>query len=417
MTGLLAALRLQPTPAMRAMQATQAKQLTQAKRPSQVNQPSQAKQPSQVSPAAGPIANEDDLDGPQRTKPVAKVEPAGAAATEPAAAPPAKPVPVSVKVTTPGDTTVSMKREGNKRTLAIQNDMKKLDFFKKTFMVGPVPCYTKAYGKITVGGEVSRENDTRGGKLFLKVTGGVRARRRRERRRHHCRAVRRRRAKRSGFAVGDLRRLDSYRRGVPDGDLRGRQGRRQDRDRQGAEDRRRGGARELAVVRRHVRELQGRRVQRPEGSPKAGIWRAPSRRCNASAPPSPMRSTSTRRRRSRKRPRTAPSGSPRARLPARSPTTRGDVLDKVKEKTGVDIGGGAEKVVQFLVDPDGETSSEAKARFTREAEAANEAHADFRAAMQASGLDGELQRRGRRRKSTNTTRSSTPRMRVATGSR
>ena len=65
----------------------------------------------------------------------------------------------------------------------------------------------------------------------------------------------------------------------------------------------------------------------------------------------------------------------------------------MKENTGVDIGGGAEKVVQFLVDPDGETSSEAKARFTREAEAANEAHADFRAAMQASGLDGELRSR------------------------
>ncbi len=73
--------------------------------------------------------------------------------------------------------------------------------------------------------------------------------------------------------------------------------------------------------------------------------------------------------------------------------TTGKVLDTVKDKTGVDIGGGAEKVVQFLVDPDGETSSEANARFTKEAEAANEAHADFRAAMQASGLDGELKSR------------------------
>ena len=69
------------------------------------------------------------------------------------------------------------------------------------------------------------------------------------------------------------------------------------------------------------------------------------------------------------------------------------MLDPVKEHTGVDIGAGAEKAVQFLVDPDGETSSEANARFTKEAEAANEAHADFRVAMQASGLDGELRSR------------------------
>jgi len=75
--------------------------------------------------------------------------------------------------------------------------------------------------------------------------------------------------------------------------------------------------------------------------------------------------------------------------------TTGKVLDTVKDTTGVDVGAGAEKVVQFLVDPDGETSSEANARFTKEAEAANEAHADFRAAMQASGLDGELKSRTR----------------------
>ena len=73
--------------------------------------------------------------------------------------------------------------------------------------------------------------------------------------------------------------------------------------------------------------------------------------------------------------------------------TTGKVLDTVKDQTGVDIGNGAEEVVQFLVDPDGETSSEANARFTKEAEAANEAHADFRTAMQASGLDGELRSR------------------------
>ena len=73
--------------------------------------------------------------------------------------------------------------------------------------------------------------------------------------------------------------------------------------------------------------------------------------------------------------------------------TTGVVLDKVKDATGVDIGNAAEKAVQFLVDPDGETSQEANARFTKEAEAANEAHADFRAAMEASGLDGELRSR------------------------
>lgn len=65
----------------------------------------------------------------------------------------------------------------------------------------------------------------------------------------------------------------------------------------------------------------------------------------------------------------------------------------MKDQTGVDIGGGADKVVQFLVDPDGETSSEANARFAREAEATNAQHEDFRAAMQASGLDGELRSR------------------------
>ena len=88
--------------------------------------------------------------------------------------------------------------------------------------------------------------------------------------------------------------------------------------------------------------------------------------------------------------------------------TTGVVLDKVKEETGVDIGNGAEKVVQFLVDPDGETSQEANARFKKEMEELNAAHGDFQAVMHersATEFNSTLYRTPR-----TTTRSSTPRM-------
>jgi hypothetical protein len=66
------------------------------------------------------------------------------------------------------------------------------------------------------------------------------------------------------------------------------------------------------------------------------------------------------------------------------------VLDKIEEKTGVDIAGGAESIVRDLVDPGGETADETTARIEKEMAAANDEHAKFRAAMQASGLDTEL---------------------------
>lgn len=62
------------------------------------------------------------------------------------------------------------------------------------------------------------------------------------------------------------------------------------------------------------------------------------------------------------------------------------VLDKVKEETGVDVGGGAEKVVQVLVDPGGETSQEATERLEKEMAELNASHAEFQEFMQKSGL-------------------------------
>jgi hypothetical protein len=68
----------------------------------------------------------------------------------------------------------------------------------------------------------------------------------------------------------------------------------------------------------------------------------------------------------------------------------GVVLDKVKEKTGVDVGSGAEKVVQFLVDPGGETSTETTERIQRENEAFNASHGEFQEVMARSGLQTEF---------------------------
>jgi hypothetical protein len=66
------------------------------------------------------------------------------------------------------------------------------------------------------------------------------------------------------------------------------------------------------------------------------------------------------------------------------------VLDKVKEKTGADIGAGAEKVVQFLVDPGGETSQETNERIKRENEEFNASHGEFQEVMAKSGLQTEF---------------------------
>ncbi len=62
------------------------------------------------------------------------------------------------------------------------------------------------------------------------------------------------------------------------------------------------------------------------------------------------------------------------------------VLDKIEEETGVDVGGGTEKVVQFLVDPDGETSDEATARVNRETAILNSSGEDFHKVMTEAGL-------------------------------
>jgi hypothetical protein len=62
------------------------------------------------------------------------------------------------------------------------------------------------------------------------------------------------------------------------------------------------------------------------------------------------------------------------------------VLDKIKDETGVDIGGGAEKVVQFLVDPDGETSQEATDRLNKDMAELDAGHGEFQEVMMRSGL-------------------------------
>ena len=62
------------------------------------------------------------------------------------------------------------------------------------------------------------------------------------------------------------------------------------------------------------------------------------------------------------------------------------VLDKVKKETGVDIGGGAEKVVQVLVDPGGETSQEATERVQKDMAELNASHGEFQEVMLRSGL-------------------------------
>jgi hypothetical protein len=68
----------------------------------------------------------------------------------------------------------------------------------------------------------------------------------------------------------------------------------------------------------------------------------------------------------------------------------GVVLDKVKEETGVDIGNGAEKVVQTLCDPGGETSTEGDERRKKEMEAFNASHGEFQEVMNKSGLQTEF---------------------------
>jgi hypothetical protein len=64
----------------------------------------------------------------------------------------------------------------------------------------------------------------------------------------------------------------------------------------------------------------------------------------------------------------------------------GTVLDTVKDATGVDGGAGAEKVVQVLVDPDGETANEATDRVNRETAILNASSEDFHNVVVAAGL-------------------------------
>jgi hypothetical protein len=71
----------------------------------------------------------------------------------------------------------------------------------------------------------------------------------------------------------------------------------------------------------------------------------------------------------------------------------GVVLDKVKEKTGVDIGRRRRERVRDLVDPGGETSAEATRRVEAEMAALNASHEGFMKAVQTLGLapGGEFQ--------------------------
>ncbi|MCI0680754.1 MAG: hypothetical protein L0Y71_01505 [Gemmataceae bacterium] len=67
-----------------------------------------------------------------------------------------------------------------------------------------------------------------------------------------------------------------------------------------------------------------------------------------------------------------------------------EVLDKVKEETGVDVGAGVEELVQSLVDENGETSQEATDRVNEEMRKFEDCRDDLHTCMAASGLDGEL---------------------------
>jgi hypothetical protein len=64
----------------------------------------------------------------------------------------------------------------------------------------------------------------------------------------------------------------------------------------------------------------------------------------------------------------------------------GKVLDTLKDTTGVDAGAGAEKVVQFLADPDGETANETTDRVNRETAILNASSEDFHRVVTEAGL-------------------------------
>ncbi len=65
-------------------------------------------------------------------------------------------------------------------------------------------------------------------------------------------------------------------------------------------------------------------------------------------------------------------------------------IDAIEEETGVDVGEGIEKFVKNLVDPLGETSGEANARFAKENADFDKRLAQLKSLLKQSGLQGEL---------------------------
>ncbi|MFN0185815.1 MAG: hypothetical protein ACKVQR_18550 [Aquabacterium sp.] len=72
-----------------------------------------------------------------------------------------------------GGTSVSVKKVEGGDALNVKKEIKK-DLAKKTFLVGPVPCYVKATVKAAIEGEVAlTQNQKREGKASFKVNGSV----------------------------------------------------------------------------------------------------------------------------------------------------------------------------------------------------------------------------------------------------
>ena len=136
------------------------------------------------SPDAGPIVKGDNIGTPQRTKTLARIEPGDAAESEPApttktktkeavkpaTAPLAEAAPpISIQVEQ-GKDSFSYKKTADGEAIVVKHEMKK-PVFKKTFMAGPIPCFTKGDVMLSVEGEISRTGSAAGLKVQVTAAG------------------------------------------------------------------------------------------------------------------------------------------------------------------------------------------------------------------------------------------------------
>jgi len=70
-----------------------------------------------------------------------------------------------------GKDSVTFRQKPDGASLTIKRDLVKKPIFKKTFMVGPVPCFTKGDVALAVQGEISRKADASGLKVEVTVSG------------------------------------------------------------------------------------------------------------------------------------------------------------------------------------------------------------------------------------------------------